>query len=83
MGNFMEDICITNQTPLSHQRRIYMRINNIDTKCDFCKRPNAFYENYEKEGNTFRLFNCIFCGFKRKVPKQKIINLEDLQKTLL
>ena len=44
--------------------------------CPYCHRNSAFYENYAAEKKTFKLWNCIYCGFKRKdkklgVPKKK------------
>jgi transcription elongation factor Elf1 len=43
--------------------------------CPFCHKENVFYENYDQEKKTYRLWNCIACNFRRKVKKE---NLKDL-----
>ena len=41
----------------------------MNNQCDFCKRSDTFYENTKAEKKTFKLWNCIACGFKRKIKK--------------
>lgn len=39
--------------------------------CPFCKREDAYYENYKAEKKTYKLWNCIYCNYKKKIKKEE------------